>query len=197
MALYLAWGDHDNLAFNGEMLMNLPITAALALTILPGRGRLRPELFAAGGLIAAALLLKQPAAIAGLALGLYVLRHDYREARGLGWAHSILHGGLLAAGFASVLGLTAALLWRAGILAEAWFWTFADHGSAESAALELFLRHGPQSIALFVVSTLPLLIAAWISLAEGFRREGSWSRTSGGVRRDGGAAAGLRNRHGR
>src|SRR6266487_4391775 len=55
-----------NLAFDAEMLMNLPIIWAWAIAFRRGSSRLRLELFAAGAFLGAAFLLKQPAAIAAV-----------------------------------------------------------------------------------------------------------------------------------
>jgi 4-amino-4-deoxy-L-arabinose transferase-like glycosyltransferase len=100
-------GDYRNQAMNGEMLMNLPIVPALGLVFIPGRRRIRPELLAAGALLAVAFLYKQPAAIAAVPMGLYLLLPSYRTSRGLHLGHSLLHGALLIIGFATALGLSA------------------------------------------------------------------------------------------
>ena len=47
------------LSFDGEMVMNLPIILAWAIAFRQSSSRLRPELLAAGALLAAAFLLKQ------------------------------------------------------------------------------------------------------------------------------------------
>jgi len=72
-----------NLSFDGEMLMNLPIIWAWAIAFHRSSSRLRPELFAAGALLGAAFLLKQPAAIAAMPLGIYLLLPSYRTSRTL------------------------------------------------------------------------------------------------------------------
>ena len=71
--VFQPWGTWKNLSADGEMLMNLPIILAWAIAFRHTSSRLRPELFLAGALLAAAFLLKQPAAIAAVPLGVYVL----------------------------------------------------------------------------------------------------------------------------
>jgi 4-amino-4-deoxy-L-arabinose transferase-like glycosyltransferase len=75
--LYSAWGDYSNLAWNGEVLLNLPLSWGVALGFRPSRSRLRPELLAAGALVACAFLFKQPGAAAAVALGVYLLLPSY------------------------------------------------------------------------------------------------------------------------
>jgi 4-amino-4-deoxy-L-arabinose transferase-like glycosyltransferase len=173
--LYLAWGDYRNLALNGELLMNLPVAIAYALVLGPSRTRWRPELALAGALAATAFLLKQPSGIAALPLGLYLLRRDYRLSRGLAGWHSLLHAGLLTLGFASVFAVTRILLSREGILDEAIYWTIRNHGYPPDIATRLFLDNAPTPWAYFIVSTLPLLIGAGVSLADGRRQDGGWT----------------------
>jgi hypothetical protein len=142
--VYQPWLFAANLAFNGEVLMNLPLVWAVFLAMRRGSTRLRPELTLVGILLACAFLLKQPAAIAAVPLGLYVLLPGYRVSRGLEWRHSVLHAMWVSVGFAATLALVALVLQVQGILADAYYWTIADHdvpfiawkrGIAMSAAL--------------------------------------------------------------
>lgn len=176
-AVFQAWGDYRNLAFNGELLMNLPIVLAFALTLGPSSSRTRPELLAAGAFVAIAFLLKQPAGIAGLPLGLYVMHPDYRASRGTGWRQSLGHGLLLLAGFVAVLGVAAYPLQQAGNLREALQWTILDHAAIpEGAWLRLVTHRGPKAVGFFVLSTLPLLIGAGQSVTAGIHRRLYWAR---------------------
>jgi 4-amino-4-deoxy-L-arabinose transferase-like glycosyltransferase len=175
-AAFQAWGDYRNLAFNGEVLMNLPIVLALALALGPSSSRSRPELLAAGALVAIAFLLKQPAGIAGLPLGLYVMHPGYRASRGTGWRHSLGHGLLLLVGFVMVLGGAAYLLRQDGNLQEALQWTILDHAAIpEGAWLRLVIHRAPKAVGFFVLSTLPLLIGAWQSVSAGIRGRLYWA----------------------
>ena len=70
-SVFQPWWTWKNLSFDGEMLMNLPIIWAWAIAFRRSSSRLRPELFLAGALLGAAFLLKQPAAIAAVPLGIY------------------------------------------------------------------------------------------------------------------------------
>src|SRR5450432_3905802 len=82
-SIFQPWAVANNLAFNGELLMNLPIVWAWAIALGKGKSRLRPELLAAGALLCVGFLLKQPAAIAAIPLGIYLLLPGYRTSRRL------------------------------------------------------------------------------------------------------------------
>lgn len=169
--LYLMWGDYRNLAFNGEMLMNLPVALAYLLTLGPDRRRARPELLAAGALIALAFLLKQPSGIAGLPLGLYVLSGGYRHTRGLDWADSLWHATELALGFALMFLATGLLLAHEGILHEAWYWTVLDHRSPVGPSTLHFWEKAIPNTGYFLLGTLPL----WLGAAASARGIDAWT----------------------
>jgi 4-amino-4-deoxy-L-arabinose transferase-like glycosyltransferase len=172
--IFLAWGDYRNLALNGEMLMNLPVAAAVAIALGPGRSRIRPELFLAGALIALAFLLKQPSGIAGLPLGLYLFHPDYRSRRQLGWGHVVLQGGMLILGFAAVFALAGLVLRQAGILDEAIYWTLLSQEAVFGIRSWVYWDRALSNSGFFVISTLPLLVAATLSVRELRRPEGLW-----------------------
>src|SRR5436189_2716205 len=102
--IFQHWWTWKNLTFDGEMLMNLPIIWAWAIALRSSSSRLRPELFAAGALLGAAFLLKQPAAIAAPRLGIYLLLPSYRTSRSLTGMNFILQSKMLTAGVLSGLG---------------------------------------------------------------------------------------------
>src|ERR1700746_1145498 len=93
------------LSFDGRLLMNLPIIWAWAIAFRRTSSRLRPELFVAGVLLGAAFLLKQPAAIATVPLGIYFLLPSYRTQRSLTRTDSIIQGIILTLGFFAVLAV--------------------------------------------------------------------------------------------
>ncbi len=173
-ALFLAWGDYRNLAPNGELLMNLPVAAAVAITFAPGRSRLRPELLLAGALVALAFLLKQPSGIAGLPLGLYLFHPDYRSGRRLEWGHVVVQGALLTLGFVAVFAATGLILWRAGILHEAIYWTVLSQEAAFGIRSWVYWDRAISNSALFIVSTLPLVLTTILSIRELGRPDGLW-----------------------
>jgi len=80
-SLFQPWWYWKNLSLDSEMLMNLPIIWAWAIAFRRSSSRLRPELFLAGALLGGAFLLKQPAAIAAVPLGIYLLLPCYRASR--------------------------------------------------------------------------------------------------------------------
>jgi 4-amino-4-deoxy-L-arabinose transferase-like glycosyltransferase len=159
--IYQPWGIWKNLAFNGEMLMNLPLVWAWAIGLGPSRSRSRIELLAAGALLGAGFLLKQPAAIAAVPLGVYLCDPRYRSGRGYTPADSMRHGALLSAGFAGTLGAVAAVLHRQGILREAVYWTVTNH-----ALQYIFWGRGIENTLGFAVACLPLAAGAALSLRD-------------------------------
>ena len=126
-SVFQPWWAWKNLSFDSEMLMNLPIICAWAIAFGRGSSRLRPELFAAGALLGMAFLLKQPAAIAAVPLGIYLLLPSYRASRGFTPTNSIIQATMLTLGFFAALGLVAIVLWKQGILHDTFYWTIADH----------------------------------------------------------------------
>src|SRR5207244_332117 len=140
---------------DGEMLMNLPIICAWAIAFRRNSSRLRPELFAAGALLGAAFLLKQPAAIAAVPLGIYLLLPSYRASRSLPRIDSIIQAAMLTAGFFAVLGLVTIVLWKQGILRDAFYWTIANHDVPH-----VFWQKGIVHTLTFLGACLPLVIGA-------------------------------------
>ncbi len=153
--VFQPWATARNLAFNGEMLMNLPIAWAWAIALGPSLSRVRLELLAAGALLCAAFLLKQPAAIAAVPLGIYFLLQNYRTSRGLTRAASVTHVAMFSIGFFGTLGLVAMVLWKRGILRTAFYWTITDH-----TIPHVFWGLGVLITLAFVGACLPLLIGA-------------------------------------
>jgi Dolichyl-phosphate-mannose-protein mannosyltransferase len=155
------WGPWKNLTFDGEMLMNLPIIWAWAIALRRSSSRLRPELFPAGALLGAAFLLKQPAAIAAVPLGIYLLLPSYRDSRSLTRTNSILQATMLTAGFVAAIGLVTIVLWKQGILHEAFYWTIADHDIPH-----VFWKKGILHTLAFIGACLPLVIGAIMAFRD-------------------------------
>src|SRR5213596_3686557 len=154
-SVYQPWGTFKNLAFNGEMIMNLPLVWACAIVFARSSPKLRPELLVAGALLGAAFLLKQPAAIAAVPLGIYLLLPTYRTSRRLTPTNSIIEATMLTAGFFAALGLVTIVLWKQGILHEAFYWTIADHDVPH-----VFWQKGIVNTLIFLGACLPLVIGA-------------------------------------
>src|SRR4029077_1046902 len=149
------WLTWKNLSLDGEMLMNLPIIWAWAIALRRSSSRLRPELFPAGALLGAAFLLKQPAAIAAVPLGVYLLLPSYRASRSLTRTNPIIQAAILTAGFFTALGLVTIVLWKQGILRDAFYWTIADHDIPH-----VFWQKGIVITLAFLGACLPLVIGA-------------------------------------
>ena len=160
-SVFQPWWAWKNLTFDAEMLMNLPIIWAWAIAFRRGSSRLRPELFLAGALLGAAFLLKQPAAIAAVPLGIYLLLPSYRASRSLTRTNSIIQAAMLTAGFFAVLGLVTIVLWKQGILHDAFYWTIADHDVPH-----VFWHKGIVNTLTFVAACLPLLIGAILACRD-------------------------------
>jgi 4-amino-4-deoxy-L-arabinose transferase-like glycosyltransferase len=159
--VFQPWGTWKNVSFDGEMLMNLPIIGAWAIALGRGSSRLRPELFAAGALLGAAFLLKQPAAIAAVPLGIYLLLPSYRSHRGLTGTNSIVQATVLTLGFFAALGSAAIVLWHQGIFHEAFYWTIGDHDVPH-----VFWNKGIVNTLSFVAACLPLVIGAMLTCRD-------------------------------
>ena len=86
---------------------------------------------------------------------------SYRAARKLRWSDSVVQAALLTAGFFGALGVAAGLLRSQGILAEAWYWTFANHDLPH-----IFWSRGLVHTLFFVGSCLPLVIGAALGLTD-------------------------------
>lgn len=174
-SLYQPWATWKNLAFNGEVLMNLPIAWGMVITFWESRSRTRPELLAAGALLAAGFLLKQPAAIAAVPLGVYLLLPSYRISRGLGVGHALAHAALLSLGFWGALGLVAGLLQYLGILREAYFWTVTHHDVPHGPGDPVFWIRGARMSLAFAAACTPLLIGTFLAVRRRWRRpRGLW-----------------------
>src|SRR6266545_2081044 len=117
---------YKNLAFNGEMLMKLPIVWSWAIAFRRRSARLRPGLLASGALLCAGFLLKKPGAIAAIPLGIYLLLPSYRASRRLSQSASIVQVAMLCAGFFGSLAIAIIVLWKQGILDDAFYWTIAE-----------------------------------------------------------------------
>jgi 4-amino-4-deoxy-L-arabinose transferase-like glycosyltransferase len=166
-SVFQPWAEFRNLAFNGELLMNLPIVWAWAIGFERSSSRARAELLAAGALLCAGFLLKQPAAIAAVPLGIYLLLPSYRTSRGLAWRASVIHLAMLVAGFLGALGLATMVLLRQGILGETFYWTFTNHSIPH-----VFWQKGILLTLAFLGACLPLVIGAAMAYRD---KEGIWA----------------------
>ena len=170
-SVFQPWLTWKNLSLDGEMLMNIPIIWAWAIAFRRSSSWLRPELLAAGALLSAAFLLKQPAAIAAVPLGIYLLLPSYRASRTLTRTNSIIHAAMLTAGFFVTLGLVTIVLWKQGILCDAFYWTIADHDIPH-----VFWQKGMVHTLAFLGVCLPLVIGAIMTCRD--KRETWAGRTA-------------------
>src|SRR5947207_2597872 len=89
-SVFQPWWTWKTLAFDAEMLMNLPIIWAWAIAFRSSSSRLRPELSFTGAFLCTAFRLKQPAGIPYVPLGIYLLLPSYRASRSLTRTHSVI-----------------------------------------------------------------------------------------------------------
>jgi len=160
-SVFQPWWTWKNLSFDGEMLMNLPIIWAWTIGFHRSASRVRLELFPAGALLGAAFLLKQPAAIAAVPLGIYLLLPTYRASRSLTLKNSIIQATVLTLGFFVVLGSVAIVLWKQGILHDGFYWTIADHDIPH-----VFWQKGVVNTVTFLGVCLPLVIGAILACRD-------------------------------
>jgi 4-amino-4-deoxy-L-arabinose transferase-like glycosyltransferase len=154
-SVFQPWASYKNLAFNGEMVMNVAIVWAWAIALRRSSSRLRPELVLAGALLCAGFLLKQPAAIAAVPLGIYLLLPSYRASRSLTPTNSIIQATMLMLGFFVAQGSVALVLWKQGVLHDAFYWTISDHDVPH-----VFWQKGITTTLAFLGACLPLVIGA-------------------------------------
>jgi len=157
-SVFQPWAVWKDLGFNGEVLMNLPIVWAWAIGLRKSSTRWRLDLLAAGALLGAAFLLKQPAAIAAVPLGIFFLLPSYRASRQLTLMHSLLHASMLTAGFAGMLGAVALVLRAQGIFGDAYYWAIGDHSIPY-----FFWGKGIALTLAFIGACLPLVLGAALS----------------------------------
>jgi hypothetical protein len=169
-SLYQPWGPFINLAFNGEVVMNLPIVWAWVIAFSESRSRVRPELFVSGMLLCAAFLMKQPAAIAAVPLGIYLLLPVYQKSRGLNFSTGVLQAAVLTTGFFGTLAFVGLLLWKQGILNDALYWILTNHSVPHIFWAKAFLH-----TLSFIGACLPMLIGTAISLRN---RDNLWAARS-------------------
>ena len=161
-SVFQPWLSFKNLAFNGEAVMNLAILWAWAIGFRRGSLKYRPELLGAGALLCAAFLLKQPAAIAAIPLGIYLLLPSYRVSRRLTRTQCVVQAAILTTGFFGCLALFAVVLQQQGILREAVYWTISNH-----TVPYIFWKNGILMTLAFVGACLPLLIGAAMAIRDG------------------------------
>src|SRR5205809_1092744 len=94
-------------------------------------------------------------AMAAVPVGVYLLLPSYRASRSLTRTNSIIQAALLTAGFLAALGLVTIVLWKQGILREAFYWTIADHDVPH-----VFWQKGIVHTLGFLGACLPLVIGA-------------------------------------
>jgi len=165
-SIYTASVHYHLLAFNGEVMMNLPIVWALYVALKQNTSCRSPALILSGVLLCCAFLIKQPAAIAALPVGMYVLLPAYRAQRHLRLRHSVVHATLLSASYFLTLGLVVLVLHTQGILRDAYYWTIGDHDIVHGPTDPIFWRLGIGMSLAFAAAWHPLVCLCCLSMRE-------------------------------
>lgn len=174
-AIYTTTMYYENLGFNGEVMMNLPIIWALAIAFKNNMARSRPELLCSGFLLGCAFLIKQPAAIAALPVGIYVLLPTYRKQRDLRIGHTVIHAAFLIVGFALALGIVALIVYQQGILRDAYYWTIGDHDVYHGPTDPVFWSKALGMTLAHAAAWFPLVLLCFVSIRECRKRgAGYW-----------------------
>ena len=165
--------SYHNLALNGEIMMNLPIVWALFLAFKPQVSRWGWAFVVSGVLLCCAFLIKQPAAVAAIPVGLYVLLPSYRATRHLRMQDSVRHATLLTTSYFLTLGIFALVLHHQGILGEAYYWTIGDHdvphGPTDAYFWYLALTHSLGFALAWHPLVLVCVLAVWECCTRGGR----------------------------
>lgn len=165
-SIFQSWAYWRNLAFNGEMMMNLPVIWGAWLVFRQSRQALAPHLFLAGMLFCLAFLLKQPAAIAAVPFGIYLLLPIRYRKLGAGFGTAFLQAGIYSLGFFSTLLAVIFILKKQGILEEAFYWTIGDHDVPHGPLDPVFWIRGSKMVLAFTGACLPLVIGSWLALKD-------------------------------
>ena len=148
------WVTAKNLAFNGEVLMNMPLVWAYVLVLRPPRvsgAEIRP--FAAGVLVAVASLLKQPAAIAAVPLIVYLASPEGVRPAPVWLRFARARVLAFLAGSLAVLAAATFELWRRRVLGDAFYWSVTNH-----TVPRVFWLHGFEHTALFALCAWPAIL---------------------------------------
>jgi 4-amino-4-deoxy-L-arabinose transferase-like glycosyltransferase len=162
--VFQPWATSKNLALNGELLMNLPIVWGWAFGLR--RNASSGQLLLAGALLGTAFLFKQPAAIAAVPLGFYLLMGYRRGPDPVSPGAAFAQAACLTIGFFTVLGLVTFILWEHGTLPEAFYWVFTDHTIPHVFWDRAFLH----TLA-FIGACLPLVLGGAMALRNA---QGIW-----------------------
>jgi 4-amino-4-deoxy-L-arabinose transferase-like glycosyltransferase len=165
-SIYTASVHYHLIAFNGEVMMNLPIVWALYVALKQNTSCRSLALVLSGVLLCCAFLIKQPAAIAALPVGMYVVLPAYRAQYHLRLRHSVVHATLLTTSYFLTLGLVILVLYTQGILRDAYYWTIGDHALVHGLTDPVFWRLAIGMSLAFAVAWHPLVCICFLSVRE-------------------------------
>ena len=175
-AVFQSWFFWRNLSFNGEIMMNLPMIWGAWFVLRPSDHKMPWGLFPAGALFAAAFLMKQPAAIAAVPFGIYLLLPDHYRKNGHHFGIAFLQAAVYTLGFCAMLLVVGLVLQKQGILEEALYWTVGDHDVPHGPLDPVFWKRGAEMTLAFSAACMPLVLGTWIAIADFHRQKlGLWA----------------------
>lgn len=173
-SIFVSWAHWRNLALNGEMLMNLPIIWGIYFTFKNSkRGRI-PELLIAGALLCCGFLLKQPAAIMAVPMGLYLLSPYYRKNNNFSRITTVQHAFYLTFGYFTLLALVAFVLHLQGNLEEAYYWIFKNFKAPHGITDPVFWKRGILTALAYVGACGPLVVGSYWSIKLFFSKKNNF-----------------------
>jgi hypothetical protein len=147
----------------------LPAVAGLLLLLKGIEEKSAGLLFGSGLLLGLASLMKQPGILFAVFAGLYLLKTETRQAASpqkelREWRAVATRFGLFGLGVVTPFLLTCLILWRAGVFAKFWFWTFTY---ARQYAAIVSLGDGWQLLSTTVPKVVGPALFLWILAGVG------------------------------
>ena len=138
------------LAGHATHFVVLPALAGLLLLLKGVESEHVWNFFWSGLLVGAAFIMKQPGVVFMLFAGLFFLYTEWRRSP-FGWRGLLARGSALMLGAVLPFGITCLVLYRSGVFARFWFWTFSygrEYASRLSLAdgFRVFLKNAPEVI---------------------------------------------------
>ena len=155
-SIFQAWSYWNNLAFNGEVLMNLPIVWAYAR--FSNKARVVVSTVRCGRPSRCWVLLKQPAAIAFVPLALHAVSPPQQRTGPFVPNDAFGRLSSLSIGFAVALIAAAVWLFSRGLLGDAFYWTITNH-----AVPQVYWDKAIENTLAFTAFCLPITAGAWLS----------------------------------
>jgi hypothetical protein len=136
-------------------------------------------LFFAGAMLSCGFLLKQPAAIMAVPLGIYLLSNGYKSKTGITTFTSLSHAVTLTTGFFAVIAIVASILYAEGNLAEAYYWTIGDHDVPHGITDPIFWERGIGMTLVFCATCGAIVWGSLEAIKTRYEQDGGLWKGSG------------------